>query len=200
MCVAIICQHSIKSRLYASPNLKTGFSKFSLLYSLKGHKLIMILCSLSLAVPPAFTTDGQLTSKLGFARENLTLRCNATGAPLPGYEWRKEETPLNANNADFAFPSPGILVFNSLNSALQGNYTCIAKSMIDTDTVIGIVNSTAQVFVAGNEERERERERGKERGPFFYFTLHCLYVQEKFSFVLGILVLYYSTSPSLPVS
>ena len=42
-----------------------------------------------------------------------------------------------------------MLVFNSLNSALQGNYTCIAKSMIDTDTVIGIVNSTAQVYVAG---------------------------------------------------
>lgn len=130
----------------------------------------MILCSLSLAVPPAFTTDGQLTSKLGFARENLTLRCNATGAPLPGYEWRKEGSPLNANNADFAFPSPGTLVFNSLNSALQGNYTCIATSMIDTDTVIGTVNSTAQVFVAGNEERERERGREGER-PFLLFYI-----------------------------
>ena len=157
----------------------------------------MILCSLSLAIPPAFTTDGQLTSKLGFAKENLTLRCNATGAPLPGYEWRKEETPLNANNADFAFPSPGILVFNSLNSALQGNYTCIATSMIDTDTVIGTVNSTAQVFVAGNEERERGREG---ESPFLLFYIALFVCASEIQFVLSILLLYYSISPSLPVS
>ncbi|XP_011406589.2 PREDICTED: contactin-5-like [Amphimedon queenslandica] len=99
-------------------------------------------------VPPSFTNNGRLSNTLGFARENLTLRCNATGAPAPFYEWKKEETSISESNSDFSLSSPGVLVFKSLNSALQGNYTCIAKSMIDPQTVVGMVSSTAQVYVA----------------------------------------------------
>ena len=105
--------------------------------------------SSSLAVPPSFTDNGRLSNTLGFARESLTLRCNATGAPSPTYQWMKEDTSLSTTNPDFRFPSPGVLVFQSLNSALQGNYTCLAISMIGAETLIGTVNSTAQVYVAG---------------------------------------------------
>lgn len=99
-------------------------------------------------VPPSFTDNGRLSNTLGFARESLTLRCNATGAPSPTYQWMKEDTSLSTTNPDFRFPSPGVLVFQSLNSALQGNYTCLAISMIGAETLIGTVNSTAQVYVA----------------------------------------------------
>ena len=53
-----------------------------------------------------------------------------------------------ASNDGIDLSQPGCLTLKSVSVALQGNYTCVAKSFID-DIIIGISSTTAELIVSG---------------------------------------------------
>ena len=101
-----------------------------------------------LAIPPTFTPDGSLSDQLAFSGRQHTLVCEAIGAPMPTYQWKKDGTLLGSGNTDFDISTPGQLILKSVSALLQGSYTCVAKSAID-QIMIGESNTTAHLTVVG---------------------------------------------------
>ena len=108
----------------------------------------MFVC---LAIPPTFTPNGSLSDQLAFSGRQHTLVCEAIGAPMPTYQWKKDGTPLGPGNIDFDISTPGQLILKSVNALLQGSYTCVAKSSID-QIMIGESNTTAHLTVVGKSK------------------------------------------------
>ncbi|CAL8303325.1 unnamed protein product [Gadus morhua 'NCC'] len=78
------------------------------------------------------------------AGEKLTLKCEATGNPMPSYKWYKDGKELTKK------PPPGIKIKGSLkNSRLQisraklehsGNYTCVVENSLGRENATRYVN------------------------------------------------------------
>lgn len=98
-------------------------------------------------IPPSFVQDGILFDQVAFQGRQLNLSCNATGAPVPSYRWLINNDTISEeeNNVDFSIP--GVLIFSSINTEHQANYTCIAEGKITNDLLIGENRSTAEIMV-----------------------------------------------------
>ncbi len=94
-----------------------------------------------------FLPNATLTDQVVFSGTNLTLSCEATGAPTPTYQWLKDGGDAHTV---FGFDTsiPGQLWIEDVYANLGGVYTCIAESSVGGET-IGTENTSALVVIVG---------------------------------------------------
>ncbi|KAK3583518.1 hypothetical protein CHS0354_026104 [Potamilus streckersoni] len=71
--------------------------------------------------------------------DNVTLKCEASGYPLPHLEWRKNGKDLQANGTKLRFMPEGLQI-NSFTAEDEGEYDCIATSDFSIETDEAYIN------------------------------------------------------------
>lgn len=101
----------------------------------------------TVAFAPSFLPNGTLQDQVAFTGKNLTLSCQATGAPEPSYEWLRDGSSISSGLSDFFDTSvPGLLKIPNIIGQLASMYTCVARSSVGMD------NSSAMVIVTGTRD------------------------------------------------
>ena len=75
-----------------------------------------------------------ITAAIG---ESVTLRCHASGYPIPIYQWMRNGSSLSLSR--YVQLSSGALMIESVERSDGGNYTCTARNSAGTDSQIWTV-------------------------------------------------------------